>query len=74
MIKIDLEPLIKAVDSHADSRTRLAYFADVSPPTLEKILAGDMNVNVESIVKIATFLGLETGISFRPLREPAKAA
>lgn len=66
MVTIKNEKLVKAVNGFDGSKTKLAVHSDVSEPTLKKVLDGDTDVNLSSIGKLATFLGFDVVVSFKP--------
>ncbi|MGL4398710.1 MAG: helix-turn-helix domain-containing protein, partial [Luteolibacter sp.] len=54
-------------------RTALADKIGSSPAYITKILRGETNFTLDSMVKIATALGCELTIGLRPVPTPAKS-
>ena len=65
MITFDNKTIQEAVDAHeAGGKTRLAYLCGVSPPTINKMLAGEEDLTLSSIDQVASFLGFDVEIRF----------
>lgn len=64
-IKINKDNLAAAVETHPQSKSKIAAFADTTVPTLDKLLAGDTDFYTSSIEKIADYLGFDVEINFR---------
>lgn len=66
MIIHNNEELIKAVESSGDSKIKIAVNADASLQTLEKMLAGETDMQLSAIDRIASHIGLRTVVSYEP--------
>lgn len=69
---INLKPIQEAIEQSPDGKARIANKADLSPQTLDKILDGSTDVILNSIDKIAAYLGFEVTVEFRPLNGKKK--
>jgi transcriptional regulator with XRE-family HTH domain len=61
------EDLVALMKSRGLTRTALAEKIGTSPAYVTKILRGDTNFTLDSMVKIATALGCELTLGLRPL-------
>lgn len=63
-ISIETDDLVKAVADSKEAKAKIAYMADLSPATLQRVLDADHDVIVSTIGKVADYLGFKTKITF----------
>lgn len=72
MVNFQNEPINRAVEQSQYSKEKLAVLAEVATPTLEKVMNGEANLMLDSVERIADYLGYDVVISFKK-KLPAKA-
>ena len=65
MVTFQNEPIKKAVEQSQYSKAKVAVLAEVAEPTLDKVINGDSQIMLDSIERIADYLGFEVVISFK---------
>lgn len=68
-LNCETQILKDAVERMGWTQAEAGVYSGLSPRTVARILKGDEKVNVQSIKKLATRVGMATNISFTPLRE-----
>lgn len=71
MITIKNEKLAEEVNKHDQGKTGFAVHAGSSFTTLEKVLNGDSDINLNSIGKLAEFAGMDVIVDFVPQAKSA---
>lgn len=64
MIIFDNEKFIKAVESHPESKKKIAVKADSSDWVIDKILQGKTDLNLASLEKLGNYVGLDVQVTF----------
>jgi len=63
MIVFDNKDLIEAVGEHEKSKAKIAALAETSAVTLDKVLKGNTDIHLQSIERLADFLGFDVKVS-----------
>lgn len=63
MIVFDNTHLIEAVERHEKSKAKIAALAESSAVTLDKVLKGNTDLHLQSIERLADFLGFDVRLS-----------
>lgn len=74
MASFQIEPMNKAIAQSPYTKAQVAILAGVAELTLDKVLSGEANLMIDSIDRIADYLGLEVVISFKKKAQEAVAA
>ena len=65
-----LDEIKRAIDASGKTRYRIAQEADIAQSQLSRLMRGDAGLSVDSVERLADYLGLE--ITIRPKRGRTK--
>lgn len=71
MVRIENEPIKKAIATSKMSHRRIAFLAGVAERSIEKLVTGDDNMSVGAIRRLADQFGYDVIVRFS--KKPAEA-
>lgn len=71
MINIDVQPITTAVAKHPKAKRTIAALAESSVDTIDKMLAGESNLTLSAMNRVAEFFGYDIEVKFRKQKEAA---